>query len=47
MTMANPFTKPKKTGCGTSRINLPILKSPNTIWIIPVKTTAANKYSTP
>ena len=31
MTIARPFTNPKKTGWGTSLINLPILNNPKTI----------------
>ena len=45
ITKAMPFTKPKNTGCGTKRMNLPNLSTPNNICKNPAKITAANKYS--
>ncbi|MNT69549.1 hypothetical protein D3C72_2078760 [compost metagenome] len=45
--MANPFTKPNITGCGTRRINFPSLKTPTRICKTPAKATAANTYSKP
>ena len=47
MTIASPFTKPSITGCGTSRMNLPHRIIPAKIWIRPINTTVANRYSTP
>ena len=47
ITMANPLTKPNITGCGTSLINFPSFKTPTNICINPIRTTAANRYSTP
>ena len=40
--MANPFTNPNITGCGTKRINLPNLKTPANICNIPAIITVAN-----
>ena len=45
--MASPLTKPSITGCGTSRMNLPSFSTPAAIWISPISTTAAKRYSTP
>ena len=45
--MARPFTNPSITGCGTSRMNLPHCMTPAKIWISPISTTVANRYSTP
>ena len=47
ITIARPFTNPNITGCGTSLMNFPSLKSPIKIWITPAKATAANTYSSP
>ena len=47
ITIARPFTKPSITGCGTSRMNLPHCMTPAKIWISPMSTTVANRYSTP
>ena len=47
MTIASPFTKPNITGWGTKRINFPHCIRPANICRIPIKTTVANKYSTP
>ena len=44
ITIAKPFTNPSITGYGTIRMNLPSFKAPAPIWIIPIKTTVANKY---
>ena len=45
--MARPLTKPSITGYGTIRMNLPQRSAPAVICSKPIKTTAANKYSTP
>ena len=47
ITMARPLTKPSITGCGTSRMNLPHCMAPAKIWISPISTTVAKRYSTP
>ncbi|MNY18341.1 hypothetical protein D3C86_1517170 [compost metagenome] len=47
ITIANPFTKPYMTDCGTSRMNFASLKSPTKIWNTPASAMAANTYSSP
>ena len=45
--MAKPFTNPSITAWGTRRMNFPSLKIPAPIWMIPISTTVAKRYSTP
>mmetsp|Transcript_10748 Transcript_10748/g.22844 ORF Transcript_10748/g.22844 Transcript_10748/m.22844 type:complete len:117 (+) Transcript_10748:1296-1646(+) len=45
MTTVNPFTKPSMTGCGTSRINLPVLRK--TICKIPASKAHTDRYGAP
>ena len=45
--MARPLTKPKITGCGTNRINLPNFSTPAKTCKIPAKITVAKIYSGP
>ena len=47
ITTAKPFTNPSITGCGTILINFPNFKNPAPSCSKPIKTTLANKYSTP
>ncbi len=47
ITIANPFTNPSITGCGTMRMNFPSRNIPASSWMMPIRTTVANKYSTP
>mmetsp|Transcript_31592 Transcript_31592/g.74350 ORF Transcript_31592/g.74350 Transcript_31592/m.74350 type:complete len:117 (-) Transcript_31592:232-582(-) len=45
MTTVKPFTKPNITGCGTSRINLPVLRK--AICNIPATKAQTDRYGAP
>jgi hypothetical protein len=45
--MARALTKPTMTVRGTKRINRPTPRTPSPTWMIPARTVAAKRYSTP